>query len=158
MLIAAGVTEGAGKFLGAHVQAQSLEGKAKIAESEAQLADIQAEDEREIGAQQTAQGIQAASAAVAASVSSTAGAGIDIGGATAQEVILSTELAGVEDVIQIGRNARKRVWGKQTEAAQLRVQAGQLKKAARQTRQFALLPAAAPIVSGVSQARTARSR
>jgi hypothetical protein len=158
MLIAAGVTEGAGKFLGAHVEAQSLEGQAKIAESEAQLADIQAEDERAIGAQQTAQGIQAASAAVSASVSSTAAAGIDIGGATAQEVVLSTELAGVEDVIQIGRNTRKKVWGKQAEASQLRAKASQLKKTARQTRQFALLPAAAPIVSGFSQASTARSR
>lgn len=158
MLIAAGVVQGAGAFFGAQAQASTLEGRAQIAESEAKLKDIQAEDEKAIGATRTAQGIRAASAAVSKSVASTAAAGIDVGGGTAREVILSTELAGVEDVVQIGRNARRRAWGKATEAAQLRAKAGQLKKSAKRTRQFAFLSAAAPIVSGFSQARIAGSR
>jgi hypothetical protein len=158
MLIAGGVVSGAAGLLGALEQARTLKGQAKIAEANAKLLNIQAEDEALIGAQQTAQATTAVSRAVAANVSATVGAGIDVGGATAREVILSTELAGIEDIIEIGRNSRRRVWAKRTEAALQRAQGKELRQAAKTTKTLAPLQAVAPIVSGFSSARIASAR
>jgi hypothetical protein len=155
LLIAGGVIQGVGTLAASGVQATTLEAKAQIAESNARLKDIQADEVKQQGETEAVQTRVAVSREVSQQVSSTVGAGLDVGGATAQEVVLSSELAGVADILTLKRNTRKRAWSLSQEAKNLRFAARQAKKAAKVTRLLAPVTAAAPIIQGFGQAKLA---
>lgn len=157
-LVTGATLQGAAGFAGAQAQAGSLEFQAKQAENEARFADIQAEQTEQAGAIERTQLLQATSQAVAANVSATAGAGVDVGGATAREVFESTERVGIADVIQSQINTKRQVWGLRAGAAAKRAESKQLKKSAKLTRQLAPIMFAAPVLTGFSQANIASKK
>lgn len=158
LLIAGGIAQGVAGYAGQQAQAKSLKYQANVASGNAQMKEAQAENERERGATEAAQLRNQASKVLAAQVAATAASGVDIGGDTAREVFLSTELTSVADELESMKNTSKNVWTFTTEAANLRNQARQLKKAAATTELLAPVAAISPLVTGFGRAKIAQKR
>ena len=109
----------------------------------------------DLGAETRERLMQETSQKVATNAAAAAGAGVDLGGATAREVLLSTERVGVADIIKSHINTKRKVWTLKTEAQALRTQAKGLKKAAKFTKRLAPLKFLAPVASGAGQAKLA---
>lgn len=145
-LITGGILQGTAGFIGAQQEAASDEFKSEVALNEARMLDIQAGDVATQGAAQATRARQATSAAVASQVASTAGAGIDVGGATARELFESTEAIGVADELEIRSNTKKSIWALRETGKVRRAEAKALKKSAKITRFVAPIAFAAPIL------------
>jgi hypothetical protein len=151
-LIAGSVLEGTGAFIGATVQAESLEFQGKVAENRARMLDIQANDALVKGESDAVQIRKETASVVASQIAQTAGAGVDVGGATAREVFESGITTGIADELELRRNTRKQVWALRTEAVTAREEAAQLKKAAKITKRVAPIAFLAPTITGGAQA------
>jgi hypothetical protein len=155
LLVTGAVVQGTAGFLGARAEAESLESKSKVAENDARFKEIQAGQVKEAGATEREQLKLQTSRDIASNAASIAGSGVDVGGATAQEVIASTERVGVADIVQSSINTKRRVWTLETSAQASRDTAKQLKRAARQTKRFAPLRFLAPVAVGAGQSQLA---
>jgi hypothetical protein len=150
-IVTGGVLKGTADFLGAQQAALSQEFQAETSLNEARMLDVQASDTAAQGATEAARTRTATSQAVAAQVASTAGAGIDIGGATAIEVFQSIEGAGIADILEIQSNTKKRIWALRETAKIRRAEARAGKKAARITRFLAPIAFAGPVLTAKGQ-------
>lgn len=156
--ITGGIMQGTGGFIGARGQAASLESQARIAENNAVMLDIQADDAATRGAQEASEVRQATSTAVASQVARTAGSGVDIGGATAREVFESTARTGVSDELETRRNTRKQVWALKTGARSQRETGRALEKKAKLTEGVAPIAFLGPVLTGFGQSALLKRR
>jgi hypothetical protein len=157
LLIIGTTLQAGGGILKAESEIQTLKFQSKVAENNARIADIQAEDEKKRGAQVAKQLLRDTSKSLSEQVAATVGAGVAVEGASAQEVFDNTKLAGAADVLEAERNTAKAVWGITTKAKGLRAQAANLRRAARRRRLLQPIEAVAPLISGFGQVGVLRA-
>ena len=150
-LITSGVLKGTSDFLELQQAAASAEFRADMAQHEAIMLNIQASDVAEQGAAEASRLRQATSEAVASQIAQTAGAGIDVGGATARELFRSTEDIGLADVIQSQINTKKKIWSIRETGKIRKAEAKALRSSAKIARFVSPIALAGPILTARGQ-------
>lgn len=164
-LIAAGVSTGtqvygqvkAGKAAkkAGEQQKESAESQAQLQDWNAHIADLQAQDALERGAEEESRYREMIRSTVGSQRANIAAGNIDVGFGSAVDVQADAAMIGERDALTIRNNARRAQWGYQIEAEDLRKRATitrkegvYLEKAGRQQAQSAYIGAGASLLSG----------